>query len=201
MSKDQSAGKSFIIGFVILAIIASFLTTNFYVTKNKIKKFNTVLGKNEKVDFSLVVQTILNDNKYGTAEENIRYAALTQNNDVIVIKEKMFISQVNDVYLNTEDYLGKTIRLEGIFMNEKYHEEAYCFVIRYGPGCCGFDSNAGFEVKWDKSREQPFPAADSWVEATGTLKLYSEDDSSQYLYLDLASLNILSKRGAEVVWQ
>jgi uncharacterized membrane protein YcgQ (UPF0703/DUF1980 family) len=115
----------------------------------------------------------------------------------------MFISQINDVYLNAEDYLGKTIKLEGIFKSEQYYEEAptYCFVIRYGPGCCGFDSNAGFEVQWDKSRTQPYPAVDSWVEATGILKLYTEDDNSQYLYLDLSSLDVLSKRGAEVVWQ
>jgi uncharacterized membrane protein YcgQ (UPF0703/DUF1980 family) len=122
--------------------------------------------------------------------------------DIVEIKEKMFIAQINDVYLNFEDYLGKTIKLEGIFKCEQYYEEApaYCFVIRYGPGCCGSDANAGFEVKWDKNSAKPYPAVESWVEATGVLKL-EKDGSAQYLYLDLASLAVLSKRGAEVVWQ
>jgi hypothetical protein len=54
---------------------------------------------------------------------------------------------------------------------------------------------------WDKTSAKPYPAEDSWVEATGVLKLHSEDSNSQYLYLDLASLNILDKRGMEFVFQ
>ncbi|MDR0320660.1 MAG: hypothetical protein LBI28_04085 [Treponema sp.] len=124
------------------------------------------------------------------------------NKDIVEIKEKMFISQVNDVYLNFEDYLGRTIKLEGIFKSEQFYNdvEPYRFVIRYGPGCCGTDGNAGFEVKWNKDREQQYPAAESWVEATGILKI-DKDGSAQYLYLDLSSLDVLSKRGAEVVLQ
>jgi uncharacterized membrane protein YcgQ (UPF0703/DUF1980 family) len=123
-------------------------------------------------------------------------------NGIVVIKEKMFITQINDVYLNSDDYLGKTIQLEGIFLCEQYDNEPepYCFVIRYGPGCCGTDLNAGFVVKWDESRIKPYPTIDSWVEATGELKT-AEYGDYQYLYLDLSSLAVLSKRGAEVVLQ
>ena len=100
-----------------------------------------------------------------------------------------------------EDYLGKTIKLEGIFKSEKYYEdqEPYCFVVRYGPGgCCGFDANVGFEVKWAEENAQPYPAAESWVEAAGELKVY---ENGNYLYINLASLNVLSRRGAEIVFQ
>jgi zinc transport system permease protein len=119
----------------------------------------------------------------------------------IEIKEKMFIAQVNDVYLNPEDYLGKTIKLEGIFTLDQYegYENPYCFVIRYGPGCCGNDGNAGFEVAWD-TQEKSYPEADAWVEATGMLSSY-EEDGYPYLYLSLASLNVLDTRGAEFVSQ
>jgi zinc transport system permease protein len=122
--------------------------------------------------------------------------------DVMEIKEKMFISQINDVYLNSEDYLGKTIKLEGIFMQDQGYDKTYSFVIRYGPGCCGTDGNAGFEVAWANEKEKPYPDIDSWVEATGVLKTYEEEDGYMpYLYLDLSSLNVLSKRGAEFVLQ
>jgi uncharacterized membrane protein YcgQ (UPF0703/DUF1980 family) len=120
---------------------------------------------------------------------------------VIEIKEKMFISQVNDVYLNKDDYLGKTIKLEGLFKIAQGNEKAYCFVLRYGPGCCGYDGNVGFEVAWDKDREKPYPGEDSWVEATGELKTYEEDGYTEFLYLDLVSLNVLNKRGQETVMQ
>ena len=122
--------------------------------------------------------------------------------DTVEIGEKMFISQVNDVYLNADDYLGKTIKLEGIFKQEQGYEKSYCFVLRYGPGCCGADGNVGFEVAWANGKAQSYPTIDSWVEATGVLKTYEEEDGyAPYLYLDLSSLNVLSKRGAETVIQ
>ena len=120
---------------------------------------------------------------------------------VIEIKEKMFISQVNDVYQNPEDYLGKTIKLEGLFKTEQGYEKSYCYVLRYGPGCCGYDGNVGFEVAWDKEKEKLYPGEDSWVEATGELKTYEEDGYNEFLYLDLISLNVLNKRGQETVMQ
>jgi len=174
MRENKYARNSLIIAVVTLAATASLFTFNYVMTKKKIVNVN---------------------------EENVRYAALSPNKGVIEIKEKMFLAQVNDVYMNPEDYLGKTIKLEGIFKEEQGHEKSYCFVLRYGPGCCGNDGNAGFEVAWAKEGAQPYPAVDSWVEATGVLKSYEEDGYYRYLYLDLSSLNVLSVRGAETVLQ
>jgi uncharacterized membrane protein YcgQ (UPF0703/DUF1980 family) len=116
----------------------------------------------------------------------------------------MFATQVNDVYLNAKDYLGRTIRIAGLFKNEQnsWMDKEYCFVIRYGPGgCCGADANVGFEVAWAKGKPEPYPAVDSWVEATGVLKYYKEEGDAQYLYLDLDSLEVLPWHGNETVWQ
>jgi uncharacterized membrane protein YcgQ (UPF0703/DUF1980 family) len=124
-----------------------------------------------------------------------------QNEGIVEIKEKMFIAQISDVYNNAPDYLGKTIKLEGIFKEEQGYDKSYCFVLRYGPGCCGYDGNVGFEVAWNNEQAQSYPADDSWVEAVGVLKSYEEDEYMQYLYLDLASLNVLNKRGTETVVQ
>lgn len=194
--------KFFIIAAAILAVTAAIFTITYARTKKNIENFNAALGKDEKVSFSLVLQTILNDNKFGTPEENARFESLSPKKGIIEIKEKMFITQVNDVYLNPQDYLGKTIKLEGVFKNEKsYDGDQYCFVIRYGPGCCGNDGIVGFEIKWDEDNAKPYPKADSWVESTGVLKQYEADGYSDYLYLDLVSLNVLNKRGAETVVQ
>jgi zinc transport system permease protein len=123
---------------------------------------------------------------------------------VIEIKEKMFIAQVNDVYQNADDYLGKTLKIQGIFKQEHYAgiDALYCFVLRYGPGCCGTDSDAGFEVAWDTSLlpDKSYPQVDEWVEAVGTLDYY-EEDGFPYLYLALSSLTVLDERGAEFVNQ
>ncbi|MCL1895212.1 MAG: hypothetical protein FWG03_01550 [Clostridiales bacterium] len=117
--------------------------------------------------------------------------------DVIEVKEKMFVAQMNDIYYNADDYLGKTIKYEGIF--DIYEEDTgvdYYFVIRYGPGCCGIDLNAGLEVAWDKG----YPEQNDWVEVVGVLEDY-EDNGNNYLRLALSSLTVLDVRGAEVVTQ
>jgi hypothetical protein len=131
------------------------------------------------------------------------------------IREKMFIAQTNDVYLNPEDYLGKTIKLEGLFKIDQYvgAEKEYCFVLRYGPGCCGNDGSAGFEVAWGSPQAYAgpetvntlpsgpaYPVVDAWVEAVGVLDTY-EEDGYPYIYLDLLSLTEKEDRGAEFVSQ
>jgi zinc transport system permease protein len=136
------------------------------------------------------------------AEEPVPARLEGAGQSTLEIKEKMFIAQINDVYLNPEDYLGRTINLEGLFKAEQYGEQTYCFVIRYGPGCCGNDGNAGFEVAWDNQEpaEGSYPVVDDWVEATGVLRTY-EEDGYPYLYLALSSLDVLDTRGEEFVTQ
>jgi uncharacterized membrane protein YcgQ (UPF0703/DUF1980 family) len=125
-------------------------------------------------------------------------SASKNGDEIIEIKEKMFIAQTNDVYFNAQDYLGKTIKYEGILQKHIVPEAGatYYSVIRYGPGCCGIDANAGFEVSW----EREYPAQNDWVEAVGVLEVYDED-GYKYLRLALKSLTVLATRGAEYVRQ
>ncbi len=118
--------------------------------------------------------------------------------DVIEIKEKMFVAQSNDVYINADEYMGKAIKWEGMFqqMTDTANGNVHNFVIRYGPGCCGYDANAGFEVRWDGD----LPEVNDWVEAVGTLGTY-EENGTEYLYVQLQELNILEQRGEEYVYQ
>ena len=198
MRENKSVRNTLIIAAAVIAITVSFIAINYAKTKKKMEEFNAVLGKNEKIEFSQVMENFLNEKELGTTEEKVQYES---KKDVVEIKEKMFISQVNDVYLNKEDYLGKKIKLEGLFKMEQGYDKSYCYVLRYGPGCCGYDGNVGFEVSWNKDKEKPYPGEDSWVEATGELKTYDEDGYAEFLYLDLVSLNVLDKRGQEKVMQ
>jgi len=123
---------------------------------------------------------------------------------VVEIKEKMFIAQTNDIYINKNDYLGKTIKYEGLFDQSTWRNngKTYRFVIRLGPGCCpGDNSAAGFEVVWDGDNSgKPYPKKNDWVEAVGILQEY-DDDGIPSLRLALTSLTVLSKRGKERVTQ
>ena len=148
---------------------------------------------------------VTTDQSQGTPQANqglVKVESQYQSNQgFLEIKEKMFIAQTNDVYLNPEDYIGKTLKLEGIFQVQNYtlNGNPYYFVIRYGPGCCGSDGNAGFEVMWNNS-EGSYPNENDWVEAIGVLGAY-EEDGYPYLCINLSSLTVLKKRGAEFVSQ
>lgn len=119
-----------------------------------------------------------------------------ESNEVVEITENLFIAQTNEIYLNAVDYLGKTIKYEGIFNVYEWEETdtTYYQVIRYGPGCCGNDGVAGFEVIWDGD----YPKQDDWVEVIGTLEEY-EENGSQILRIRLTSLSVLEERGEEYV--
>jgi uncharacterized membrane protein YcgQ (UPF0703/DUF1980 family) len=120
-----------------------------------------------------------------------------KNGGVIEIKEKMFIAQTNEIYINAEDYLGKTIKYEGFFESDEWEGRTSRYVVRNGPGCCpGVDNTAGFEVTWDN----PYPEQNDWVEVVGTLEVY-EEDGEKYLQIALTSLNVLDVRGADYVTQ
>lgn len=118
--------------------------------------------------------------------------------DLVEITEKMFIAQTNDIYINSQDYIGKTVKYEGIFKkmtSPEFTGEKY-FVIRYGPGCCGYDGEAGFEVYWDG----PYAEENDWCEAVGVIETY---DINGWIYLRVAltSLKVLDVRGEETVLQ
>ena len=119
--------------------------------------------------------------------------------EIIYITEKMFIAQTNDVYINTDDYMGKTLQYEGFVMSffDESTQKTYYYVIRYGPGCCGYDANAGFEIL---TKDGEYPVDNEWLQVTGVLGTYIEGEY-EYLYLDVTDLQVLEVRGAESVTQ
>jgi hypothetical protein len=118
--------------------------------------------------------------------------------DVIEIKEKMFIAQTNDIYLNIDDYLGKSVRYEGYFAQYQDAEtyETFNFVVRNGPGCCGYDSSVGFEVDW----KGDLPTVDDWCSVQGVVDIYKEN-GLDYIVVRADSLDVLPYRGKDTVVQ
>ena len=126
----------------------------------------------------------------------------------LVIKENLFIGQINDVGLNYKNYLGKSIKIEGLFKHQERNGKDFFYVYRRTPGCCGADGEIGYELSWDPnyqgintdivSKLGVYPNTDDWVEVYGVLTRY-ERDGFPSLYLALSEINVLDKRGAEFV--
>jgi len=124
-------------------------------------------------------------------------SASLEGKEIIEIRERMFMTQVNDIYTNPGNYVGKGVRFEGIYIEETYGDgEVFRAVVRMNAGCCGDDGRSGFEVVWD----QPYPKFNDWVEVSGVLEQY-EEDGQRRLRVRLASLKVLPVRGLEFVTQ
>lgn len=154
----------------------------------------------------------LNDSLKSPKQENIKIEEIADekydntstevedpkdNGKIFEIREKMFITQCNDIYINPEDYKEKTIKLSGVY-DEYIDDESgqvYHYVIRYGPGCCGNDGVAGFEFFYDGDMPEP----DDWIEAVGTIEIVDNSVGYQDIIMDLFKITILEERGAEYV--
>ena len=114
----------------------------------------------------------------------------------VEIKDKLFVEQVNDIYLNLEDYEGKTIKYEGVFEIYEYEppDRTFCYVVRYGPGCCAMDGIVGFEIVWDGD----YPKFNDWVEVAGTVEPFHEQ-GFETVRMIATSLTKLPYRGDENV--
>ena len=115
---------------------------------------------------------------------------------VIEITERFFVNQMAEILGNASRYLGRTIRLEGMFLTVDLPDgETFHMVYRLTDGCCGPIEPVGFEVHLDGM--DPLPD-DTWVEVTGILERY-EHNSLMIWRLHATSLTEMSQRGAEFV--
>ena len=120
----------------------------------------------------------------------------------IQIGEKMFIAQCNDIYVNAPDYIGKIISLEGLYKRSEYPFQGRIvveqYVMRYGPGCCGNDGSAGFEI--DYSGDDLID--NDWVRVVGTLDMVPREGTDYFrLVLRVMQIQKLEVRGSEFVLQ
>jgi hypothetical protein len=168
-------------------------------------------GKNKKDGYGVTPSSDISsgDNSNSTGSDQTQNGGSHQQvdkkdlsstkDDVINIREKVFLAQINDIYSNFEDYKDKTIIVEGMFSHFKDNGtgDKVPVVYRKGPGCCGNDGWGGFLLRGLKSE----PKENDWVKVTGKPILEKSKDGYYSLYLKVANLEVKKKRGAENVTQ
>ena len=118
----------------------------------------------------------------------------TDDDGILVIGDRFFVHQVHDIWMNTPQYLGRTIQYEGIFRIVNWRATGYDHIVmRYTAGCCTREP-IGFFILLSDSL-YPFPPDHAWVEVTGVL-----EETDGFLALNAISLIEMEERGFYFVW-
>ena len=119
-----------------------------------------------------------------------------ENKEVVNIEEKVYLSQMTDVYMNTSDYVGRRISWEGYVLPDQIDEGVTGAVVRNTPGCCGDDGLTGFYIQWAGA----MPAENDWVRVTGVLTVRAAEDN-MYFLVEAEEIEVMGERGLEFVSQ
>lgn len=202
MEKNQKCRN---INYKGILIVAAFMFLMLSFTG--CSKESSAEDENQQAESAQVTESALSDEAAMLTESSLTDAGEEEtaeielssepvDGDVIEIKEKVFATMCDDIYLNTNDYLGKTIKIEGMAeetIDENYNETIYS-VYRTSSGCCGNDGWSGFEYVYDGEK----PKDNDWIEVVGVLESY-ELDGQEYLRLRADSVTVKDERGAELV--
>jgi uncharacterized membrane protein YcgQ (UPF0703/DUF1980 family) len=102
---------------------------------------------------------------------------------IIDITDLNFDLQIQELQMNRHDFIGRTIRYEGLFMSTAWNDITLYFVARLLGSCCGV---YGFEVYLN---EFSIVDNETWVEVTGVLEeFYVEALGQNVLRLNVTSL-------------
>lgn len=170
------------------------------VKQDKNKKTNTIVFAALCVLLVVIVGALF-INMYGN-DIRVKLSSASNKNDtgnqeekIIEITEKLYVSWINEIYTATQRYTGRKIKIEGMFAAETASNKTYYYVYRVGPGCCGNDgAMCGFEFTTDGE----YPKENDWIEVIGTLEVY-EENGAPYLTLSNSKVTVKQERGLETV--
>jgi len=198
--KNTSAASPFLLGLLFIISIALLLGTVGCAGNNgdtgQAPVDNGYLNQSESENVPAVTENFDQNNNenhentdFEIADQNdyiedLNIAEITVGEDgVIEIADPNFSLHMQEIQLNSNDFLGQTIRFVGMFLSTYWEGEPIYFVARLEGGCCGF---YGFEVYLNEF--SPFED-ESWVEVTGILEeFYVEAFDNYALRLNVIEL-------------
>ena len=135
-------------------------------------------------------KTAGNESEARAAAEAASSAGGTVDLDLTKISGTVVYSQVYDMMVEPESYMGQRIRIRGnfsYFQDPDTKQEYFAAVIADATACCA----QGIEFVWrgEHTYPQDYPPLDTEITVTGTFSTYFEGD---YMYVQLAD--------AEVEW-
>lgn len=118
----------------------------------------------------------------------------------IVVGDKLYMTQINDWFINFSDYEDKVVEIEGFFLEF----DQYYFIGRNGPTCpycTGGFVDFEFQTNADTSQLRH---AYSWIRVTGYLrhgnmKAPNNSQSRPFYYIEAMELEVLPEQGITTI--
>ena len=171
-----------IIGLIVLGVIS---LNNSIVPINK---ENTIVSKED---------SNIENGAFISNDENSNTYNVNNSGDIIIIEEKMFMLELNDIYLNYKDYEGKTIKYDGFVYIDEFTKAT---VIGREYYCCGYDSYMiGFECDFGENKEKMILENDKWFDVEGIICINKGEDGMEYPFVKITSIKEKAEEGQRVV--
>lgn len=114
----------------------------------------------------------------------------------IKVGDHMFSTQINDWYMNFDQYAGKVVEIEGYYINEF---APYDFVGRYGPQCPYCQGGyVCFEIVSDQDLSG-YENAKDWIKVTGILREGQDQLMGSFYYIEAINIEKMDKVGMDTV--
>ncbi len=105
--------------------------------------------------------------------------------DLTQLSSTMVYSEVYAMMVEPEQYVGKTVKMRGLFATQEYNgERLYACVVQDATACCA--QGLEFETAEKLNYPDDYPEPGSEITVVGTFDSYQEEvDGNYYIYLVL----------------
>ena len=124
----------------------------------------------------------------------------TQDKAEVVIGDNYFDTQINEIMLNYNNYKGKTVEIEGMYIGVY---NPYTIVGRYSTNnLCAYCpvGYSGFEYIW-KGDKIEVENEKTWLKIVGTFESANDASSNfqDYYYINATSIEVMNESGIKTV--
>ncbi len=135
----------------------------------------------------------------GTSTYTCNFWADRQNFDAsridITVGDNLYATQINDWYSNMADYVGKTVEIEGYYIDFA----PYTLVGRYGPSCPYCQGGyVSFEFLSDQDSGD-LVSGESWIKVQGILREYTDPEWGPGPYIEAIRVEKMDTAGIDTV--
>jgi hypothetical protein len=113
--------------------------------------------------------------------------------DLTELSSTMVFAEVNNIMTNPDDYMGKKIKMNGVYASEYWDEtgiDYHYVVIQDATGCCP----QGIEFVWNGEHNYPddYPEKQTEIEVIGIFGSYDELGRTYY-FLTVDDISVLTE--------